>query len=211
MHLVGDLNFDATRKVVPGVSLVICSAIVLANQALRSAAYAALMAAMITLGPICFLRLTRGGDMKMKEGLIGMGCALVSRKRGHHSKKVRCEKKTNFYLFEMHKGAFALLMLLLLIPATKPSPDSQKPPKEPEMFDRILAVTLSVFGQDLVRVIQYAQYGFIFSQVRRALSLLILRHSLMRNLVCCIALRRPSRFSVSTTDKVKCNRLLKNP
>ncbi|KAJ9099132.1 hypothetical protein QFC21_004011 [Naganishia friedmannii] len=137
MHPIGDLNFDAAWKIVPGVSLALCSAIILANQAPHSAVYAVLMVAMTMLGPICFLRLTRGADMKMKGPLMMMGFAL---------------------------GVFALLVLLLLLPATRPSDDPQEPEKEPDTFNRMVAVVLSVVGKDLARVIQYAQYGFVFSQ-----------------------------------------------
>lgn len=74
------LDLDIARNFVPAISLVLCFAVVLANQAPHSAAHAVLLIALTMLGPLCLLRTSRGDNMKMKGWLIFMGSASVSPK-----------------------------------------------------------------------------------------------------------------------------------
>ncbi|KAJ9099130.1 hypothetical protein QFC21_004009 [Naganishia friedmannii] len=50
----------------------------------------------------------------------------------------------------------------------EPPRDTESPKKEVDLADRMFL--LSVLGNDLVRVCQYAQYGFLFSQITALLS-----------------------------------------
>jgi hypothetical protein len=56
-----------------------------------------------------------------------------------------------------------LLALLFMIPSPIPPRGTELPRKEMDLVDRLF--TFSILGNDLVRVCQYAQYGFLLSQV----------------------------------------------
>ncbi|KAJ9099131.1 hypothetical protein QFC21_004010 [Naganishia friedmannii] len=133
------LNFETARKFVPAVSLVLCSAVALAKKAPHSVAHAALLIGITMLGPMCLLRTSRGDNMKMKGWLIFMGSALGT--------------------------AFTLWILLLLILATNSSRDWNLLEEGRDRFDRVWKNKFGVFGNDLIRAIQYALCGFLFSQM----------------------------------------------
>ncbi|KAJ9116286.1 hypothetical protein QFC22_004726 [Naganishia vaughanmartiniae] len=97
-----------------------------------------------------------GPDAKSEEGA---GPRYILRTVADPSERHPMMKRLRKYIEPV-----SLIAPLLLSIIFQPSRDPQEPEKEPDAFDRILAVVLSRLGQDLARVVQYAQIGFIFSQ-----------------------------------------------
>ncbi|KAJ9116287.1 hypothetical protein QFC22_004727 [Naganishia vaughanmartiniae] len=134
---ISALTFTTLGITAPLMSVMLCSLIVLARQTPRPAMHAALMLAMTTLLALYNLCTARGDDMKMKRWLLFWGAAL---------------------------GVTTMVVLSLLIPSSK-SPDTPIVPEEElNLSDKIWArFNVGVVGQDLIGVLQFMQYGYIFS------------------------------------------------
>jgi hypothetical protein len=89
------LNIEAAVNNIPTASLVVCSSVLLARLAPLSAAYSSLLVGMMMLLPVHIIRVTRGGNIKMKHWLLG--CGLVSDSQKEFSKP-QCRGRNTDYI-----------------------------------------------------------------------------------------------------------------